>query len=327
MTSSPLISIIVPVYNVETYLRQCLDSIIAQTYTEWEAILVDDGSEDNSGSICDEYTQRDNRLRVIHKDNGGVSSARNMGIEKAKGKWLYFCDADDTLVPQTLNVLLDGEREDCQFVMAGYNKYWEDGSLKESYSGDIKRKINVDDAIKELYTPTALVYQGYLWCKLFLFEIVKDYNIRFDEKIYFNEDRLFIIQYLCQMKGLIYYTTTPVYNYVERFSGAMSSLKVGYNRKFATDFDAYVKMKEEVYHYTKSKTLRCLAQEGIVESYLSNHLLMVKYHDYDSKIHWSMFRSMFKTGAIKEYLKRFSIEALKPIVLLCFPNIVANRVK
>lgn len=320
----PQISIIVPVYNVEDYLRQCLDSIIAQTFTDWECILVDDGSKDKSGSICDEYAQKDNRFKVIHTKNGGVSSARNLGIEEAEGKWLYFCDADDSLLPKTLEILLEGKKENCQFVMAGYNKFLSDGSLKESYSGDIKRKISVDDAIKELYTPTNLSYQGYLWCKLFLTEIVKDYNIRFDEKIYFNEDRLFIMQYLCQMEDSVYYTTTPVYNYVERLSGAMASLKIGYNRKFATDFDAFVKMKDTVYNYTKNKFLRNLAQKGILRSYLSNHVLMIQHHDYDSKIHWSMLRRLFKTGAIIEYFKYAMKEAIKPVVLLLFPNLAAR---
>ena len=322
--NNPLISIIVPVYNVEKYLRQCLDSIIAQTFADWECILVDDGSKDKSGSICDEYAQKDNRFKVIHKLNGGVSSARNLGIEEAKGKWLYFCDADDTLLPKALEILLDGEKENCQFVMAGFNKFLSDGSLKESYSGEIKRKISVDDAIKELYTPTNLSYQGYLWCKLFLSEIVSDYNIRFDEKIFFNEDRLFIMQYLCQMEASVYYTTMPVYNYVERLSGAMASLKVRYNRKFATDFDAFVKMKDVVYKFTQNKLLRSLAQKGIVESYLVNHRFMVKHHDYDSRIHWSMIRGLLKTGAIKEYIKYAIKEAIKPIALLLFPNIAAK---
>lgn len=320
----PQISIIVPVYNVEDYLRQCLDSIIAQTFTDWECILVDDGSKDKSGSICDEYAQKDNRFKVIHKLNGGVSSARNLGIEEAKGKWLYFCDADDTLLPKALEILLEGEKENCQFVMAGYNKFLSDGSLKESYSGDIKRKISVDDAIKELYTPTNLSYQGYLWCKLFLTEIVKDYNIRFDEKIFFNEDRLFIMQYLCQMEDSVYYTTTPVYNYVERLSGAMASLKIGYNRKFATDFDAFVKMKETIYSFTNNKSLRSLAQKGIVQSYLINHRFMVKHHDYDSRVHWSMICGLLKTGAIIEYFKYAMKEAIKPVVLLLFPNLAAR---
>lgn len=322
---TPQISIIIPVYNAEEYLHQCLDSILVQTFSDWECILVDDGSKDNSGSICDEYAQKDKRFKVVHKHNEGVSSARNVGLVEAEGKWLYFCDADDTLVPKAFEFLLDGEKENCQFVMAGYNKFLSDGSLRESYSGTIKRKISIYDAIKELYRPTNLSYQGYLWCKLFQTNIIKAHNIQFDERIFFNEDRLFIMQYLCQMTGSVYYTTSPVYNYVERPSSAMASLKISYNRKFATDFDAYVKMKIAVYNFTKDKLLRKLAQKGIVESYLANHGMMIKHHDYDSKIHWSMLSGLFKTGAILEYFKYGTLEALKPIVFLLFPNVIVHR--
>ena len=138
---SPRISIIVPVFNTSKYLHACLSSILGQKYRDFEVLIIDDGSTDGSSAICDEYASNDDRIKVFHKENGGVSSARNLGIEEAKGKWLYFCDADDSLLPKTLEILLEGEKENCQFVMAGYNKYLSDGSLKESYSGDIKRKI------------------------------------------------------------------------------------------------------------------------------------------------------------------------------------------
>ena len=91
----PKISIIVPVYKVEIYLRRCLDSIVAQTFTDWECILVDDGSPDNSGKICDEYAEKDNRFRVFHQANAGVSAARNKGLDEAKGEWIGFVDSDD----------------------------------------------------------------------------------------------------------------------------------------------------------------------------------------------------------------------------------------
>ena len=91
----PKVSIIVPIYKAEKYLHRCVDSIIAQTFTDWELLLVDDGSPDRSGEICDEYTGRDNRIRVIHKENGGVSSARNAGLDVAKGQWVVFVDSDD----------------------------------------------------------------------------------------------------------------------------------------------------------------------------------------------------------------------------------------
>ena len=96
-STQKLVSIVVPVYNVEKYLREAVDSVCAQTYPEWELLLVDDGSTDQSGAICDEYAQTDERIRVFHTDNRGVSCARNLGIENAKGHWIAFLDSDDYL--------------------------------------------------------------------------------------------------------------------------------------------------------------------------------------------------------------------------------------
>ena len=100
MNKKALISIIVPVYNVDKYLSKCIDSIISQTYNDIELILVDDGSPDNSPKICDEYARKDNRIIVIHKENGGVSSARNAGLDIAKGKYIGFVDPDDYIVSE-----------------------------------------------------------------------------------------------------------------------------------------------------------------------------------------------------------------------------------
>ena len=101
----PTISVIVPVYRVEKYIRRCVDSILAQSFRDYELILVDDGSPDYSGAICDEYATRDPRIRVIHKENGGLSSARNVGIDAASGEYLFFMDSDDIIHPDTLRIL------------------------------------------------------------------------------------------------------------------------------------------------------------------------------------------------------------------------------
>ena len=93
MKNTPKVSIIVPVYNAEKYLHRCVDSILAQTFTDWELLLIDDGSPDRSGEICDGYAMKDARIRVIHKENGGVSSARNVGLDATKGKWVVFVDS------------------------------------------------------------------------------------------------------------------------------------------------------------------------------------------------------------------------------------------
>ena len=101
--TTPKISVIVPVYKAEAYLRRCVDSILAQTFQDFEVLLIDDGSPDRSGEICDEYARKDRRVRVFHKENGGVSSARNVGIEKALGTWIMFVDADDWLCADTIS--------------------------------------------------------------------------------------------------------------------------------------------------------------------------------------------------------------------------------
>ena len=106
MSSSPIVSVIVPVYNEEKHLPRCIDSVLNQTYYNIELLLINDGSSDNSGIICDEYASNDNRVRVFHKENGGVSKARNWGIHHSTGEWILFLDSDDYLMNDAIDVLL-----------------------------------------------------------------------------------------------------------------------------------------------------------------------------------------------------------------------------
>lgn len=114
-----MISIIVPVYNAEKYLPECIESILAQTYTDFELLLLDDGSKDNSGTICDEYAAKDKRIKVIHKKNEGINATRQRGVKEAKGEWITFCDDDDTLFPDALSELYS-QREGTDIVIGFY---------------------------------------------------------------------------------------------------------------------------------------------------------------------------------------------------------------
>ena len=117
----PVVSIIIPIYNIESYLRCCLNSILAQTFQSWEAVLVDDGSKDNCGKICDEYAAMDSRFRVIHKENGGLTSARNAGLAMASGEWVMHLDGDDWIEPEMLELLLrKGEETGADIVMGDF---------------------------------------------------------------------------------------------------------------------------------------------------------------------------------------------------------------
>lgn len=188
----PKISIIVPVYKVEKYLSPCIESILAQTYTNFELLLIDDGSPDQSGKICDEYAGKDGRVRVYHKMNTGVSDTRNMGLEKAQGEWILFVDSDDWLSPRCLetcsNAMVDSQLDLLQF---GYQQVDDNGLVLFSSHG-YTSKLLVSDYIKEekmLVTP---------WGNVFKRSIIAEYNIRFSPKIKLGEDQLFVYEYIAR---------------------------------------------------------------------------------------------------------------------------------
>lgn len=183
------VSIIVPVYNAEMFIHQCFDSIRQQTYGEFEVIAVDDGSTDRSGAICDEYALMDKRFKVVHKFNGGVSSARNIGIDNADGEWIAFIDSDDYVSPTYLeNLVL---YSDFDLVIGGYRTFPTKHSVQlpnESFSSQ-NIGMFIDRHLTRLYYVTP-------WGKLYRRCIVKRYNLKFDFSIRFSEDMLFNLQYL-----------------------------------------------------------------------------------------------------------------------------------
>lgn len=187
--NSPLISIIVPVYNVEPYLRKCLDSILSQTYTNWEALIVDDGSTDKSGSICDEYAKKDNRFKVVHKENGGVSSSRNIGVEKSTGKYVTFVDGDDKLDDQFLEQLIIASERNGGIPAVSGSKRLYDNGISESYVLYNNEILQVDLFLenKLMHTPA--------WGYLFRSSVIKGHHMEFDNKLAKSEDMLFLSQY------------------------------------------------------------------------------------------------------------------------------------
>lgn len=188
----PKISIIVPVYNSESYLKRCLDSILEQSFEDWEAILVDDGSIDKSGAICDEYARRDSRFSVIHRMNGGASSARNNGIGRACGTWITFCDSDDYVLPNFFESALSNVK-DADVYISGLLIKSADSSMRElPYIASDNSKIShMFPKIweNEMY--------GSLCGKLFKHEIIQRNGLLLDETIRLREDEEFFMRYLC----------------------------------------------------------------------------------------------------------------------------------
>ena len=192
LVQEPLISVIVPVYNTAGYLPQCIDSLLAQTHKNLEIFLVDDGSTDVSGAICDAYAEADARIAVIHKRNGGVSSARNVALELAKGEYIGFVDSDDRIQPDMYSALLEAiAATKCDVVICGMSFLTDKGRYLRSELTDDEAALYQSDMLKALYgTPNPL--GGGCCNKLFRSETID--GLRFDESLTMAEDWIFLFE-------------------------------------------------------------------------------------------------------------------------------------
>lgn len=188
--SKPTISVIVPVYNTESQLRRSIDSILAQTFKDFELILVDDGSTDRSGKICDEYAVIDSRIKVFHKVNGGVCSARNLGIEKSNGNWISFIDSDDYIEDSFFMTFLDYKEDLENGVLLVQGISFDNGlGTSEILHKGISRKCTTIE-----YIANGAI--GYSVNKLYQSSILQKNSIRWDERFRCLEDELFVLDYL-----------------------------------------------------------------------------------------------------------------------------------
>lgn len=212
----PLISIIVPVYNVEQYLPACIRSILRQTYQDFELILVDDGSPDSSGAICDEFAYRDSRIRVIHQKNGGVSRARNAGIEVARGEWITFIDADDVVTPRYLEYFLK-DVDECVDIICQGSLQLKDGRLSRRVV--LQRFLG---RLAECVAEPNFMKQTQPWGKLFSRTLILEQGIRFPEGMRWGEDCVFFLDYLVHAKVV---ATVNSCRYVYNLDNAGSAMK------------------------------------------------------------------------------------------------------
>ncbi|MEN6316050.1 MAG: glycosyltransferase [Clostridiaceae bacterium] len=232
--SNPMISIIVPVYKAETYLYRCIDSILSQTFTSFELILIDDGSPDLCGTICDEYARKDSRVKVIHKENGGVSKARNTGIEAAIGKYIGFVDSDDYVEPTMYEKLYNSIMTyNTDLAMCSYTSVINGNKIDVFHNLCNNEYLDREYIENVVFTNIILCNTpGYfsLWNKLFKSEIIKKNNIRLDIEMFFGEDLLFVLDYLLNIKSMSC-EALPLYNYITSETGLFSK----YRREFIYD--------------------------------------------------------------------------------------------
>lgn len=257
MIEIPLVSIIVPVYNAEKYIDRCIQSVLCQSFSSWELLLVDDGSTDNSGAICDEYAFKDDRIKVLHKENGGVSSARNDGIRQSCGTWLTFIDIDDYVQDSFLEILVK-EADKADLVVSGVH-YVND---KISFLPP-DRLVDISDDLPFLDEQLCSIYLMTCWAKLFKRSFVIGKEIYFNSSLRIGEDTDFVLQYMMCIKSIRFIHTSS-YNYndeenlklfkyslnAENFELHLSFILENLNRlrnKYRYSFSCFEQMLNEYY--------------------------------------------------------------------------------
>lgn len=235
-----LVSIIVPVYNVKDYLEKCINSICNQTYSNLEIILIDDGSTDESGKICDKLSEEDSRIKVIHQENGGLADARNVGIDICTGDYISFVDSDDWIDMHMIETLVDAcEKHLAQLACCGRYLYYNERYIKTAYANGLVEKWNVETAISNLLSWNQI--DSAAWDKLYdksLFD-----GIRFP-KGRLHED-IFIMYKIFEKANAIIHIGTPLYYYRQRDDGITRSR---YKASKMDLFDAICEVEDHINH-------------------------------------------------------------------------------
>ncbi len=259
----PMVSIIVPVYNAEQYLRRCVDSILNQEYTNFELFLVNDGSTDSSGDICEEYGDKDPRVIVIQKENTGVSDSRNQALNRARGKYLQFLDSDDWITPDATRLFVRAAEEyGCDMVISDFYRVVGE---RLSPKGDIEEEgvLTQEEFAAHMMENPADFYYGVLWNKLYRRDIVEEHKLRMDTNINWCEDFLFNLEYIRYAK-VFYALHAPIYYYVKR-KGSLASQGISISKT--------VKMKLNVFEYYNNFYKHVLEEED----YEKNRLQVYRF--------------------------------------------------
>lgn len=235
-----MISIIVPVYNAVLYIEECIKSILCQSYNDYELILIDDGSTDGSGLICDEYAETDSRIKVIHQSNAGVSAARNTGINASHGEYISFVDADDWIDPQLINILVNRAQETGADIITSGIIWWHNSEkfmqepLEDKYILDFSNESDLLYIVNQklITSPCAKLYSN---------ELIRDKGLVFDKNLSYGEDRDFNVRFLTE--ATLASTVSYIgYFYRRNLVNSLSAVKKGYD--YTTDLSYWKKLYE-----------------------------------------------------------------------------------
>lgn len=249
-----LITVVVPVYNMGHLLPKSIDCLLSQTYENYEILIINDGSTDNSGAVCDEIAKQDKRIRVIHKENGGISSARNCGIENANGEHIIFPDPDDFVENNYLKLFIDLKTEyQTDLEICGHFVDDDNKSVVHNKNGK-KTLIDKETAINILMRPDA--FCGFSWNKLYQVDIIKKNGLRFDEELGMAQDLHFTFRYLLYCDKVVY-DPTPTYHYYQHIGG-VTNAKSPLSKRKLSGLKTYEKIAElagDTYSKAKNSAL------------------------------------------------------------------------
>lgn len=233
-----MITVVVPVYNMKDYLSKCIDSLLHQTCTDYEIIIVDDGSTDGSAQLCDREAEKSDRIRVIHKSNGGLPSARNCGMDCAEGEYVIFPDPDDWVEPDYLEHLSSlMKKEEADLSICGFYRFSDNGEWP--FKLPPASVMDVKTALHKLVLPSD--FSGYAWNKLFSMKIIREEGLRFDEELKSLQDLHFCFRYF-QFCKRIAFDPAPLYHY--NISTGVSTFNAPLTERKLSAFTAYEKIAD-----------------------------------------------------------------------------------
>lgn len=245
----PEVSVIVPIYKVENKIKRCIDSLLEQSFVDFELILVDDGSPDKSAEICDRYAEIDSRIRVIHQQNGGVSKARNHGLESATGKYVTFVDSDDYVEVDYLKVLYDAIQNEVDISICGIYYCNDQNSDKLEQKRYVDTIISINDEHTE-YIADLLINRrfNYVYGKMYRNDVIQRYSVRFKEEISLGEDTIFVFDYLTHASKIAI-VENAYYNYIKYSEGTLTS-------KFCRDiFNRYMYISRYIVRFFENQKI------------------------------------------------------------------------
>ena len=304
----PIVSFIVPVYNAEKYIDRCIQSILSQKITDFELLLIDDGSKDQSGKICDDYSLRDNRVKVYHKENGGVSSARNVGLDNAKGDWITFCDADDWISDAYLENLLSHVDDGIDLVFSYASIVYSDNRVvKEHFPA---KRISLEE-IQSAFVENAFHNHSSPWSKLYKNKLIQDIKLRFCEEMHIGEDALFLYSYLLNCRYM-YISNDTDYFYNYQTEGSLTK-RVNRTESEIVGYEKITSILKRLYKEGQFTNPIAIHKVKWIEGYYVRRVLNSLYHnpiDREKRLR------ILKNLNINSYIDELVVTAIKEKILV-----------